>query len=56
MLDTHDKKIERELPQPELTRTILGCCFEVMKELGPGFSERVYLVELHRSSQIEVII
>ena len=20
----------------------MGCCFEVMKELGPGFLERVY--------------
>ena len=42
MLDTHDEKKERELPQSELTRTVLGCCFEVMKELGPGFLERIY--------------
>lgn len=42
MLDTHDEKREKELPQFEITRTILGCCFEVMKELGPGFLERVY--------------
>jgi GxxExxY protein len=40
MLDTHDEK--RELPRSELTRTVLGCCFEVMKELGPGFLERIY--------------
>ena len=33
---------EKELPHSELTSTILGCCFEVMKELGPGFLERVY--------------
>lgn len=33
---------ERELPHSELTSDILGCCFEVMKELGPGFLERVY--------------
>ena len=36
------KKTKKELPQSELTRTILGCCFEVMKELGPGFLERIY--------------
>jgi|SRR5277367_3837928 len=42
MLDTHDEKREKELPQSELTRTVLGCCFEVMKELGPGFLERIY--------------
>lgn len=42
MLDTHDEKIERELSGAELTRTVLGCCFEVMKELGPGFLEKIY--------------
>lgn len=38
----HDKKGENYLPHFELTKTILGCCFEVMKELGSGFQERVY--------------
>ncbi len=33
---------EKVLPYSELTSVILGCCFEVMKELGPGFLERVY--------------
>lgn len=33
---------EKELLHSELTSDILGCCFEVMKELGPGFLERVY--------------
>jgi GxxExxY protein len=33
---------EKELPHSELTSVILACCFEVMKELGPGFLERVY--------------
>lgn len=42
LLDTQDEKNERDLPHYELTRDILGCCFEVMKELGPGFLERVY--------------
>lgn len=35
-------KKEQNLPHFELTRTILNCCFEVMKELGPGFMERIY--------------
>lgn len=34
---------EREaLPYFALTGKILGCCFEVMKELGPGFQETIY--------------
>ena len=37
-----DKKRENHLPHFELTSAILGCCLEVMKELGPGFQERVY--------------
>src|SRR5437870_12934200 len=35
-------KTEKELPHSELTSVILGCCFDVMKELGPGFLEKVY--------------
>ena len=35
-------KEEKVLPYSELTGSILSCCFEVMKELGPGFLERVY--------------
>lgn len=42
MLDTHDKKKEKDLPYSELTKNILSCCFAVMKELGPGFLERIY--------------
>ncbi len=33
---------EEELPHFVLTGKILRCCFEVMKELGPGFQEGVY--------------
>ena len=33
---------DRKLLHFELTGTILSCCFEVMKELGPGFMERIY--------------
>lgn len=35
-------KTEKELPHAELTNVILGCCFEVMNELGSGFQEKVY--------------
>lgn len=33
---------EKEFLHSELTRTIIQCCFEVMKELGSGFLENVY--------------
>jgi len=33
---------EEYLPYSALTRDILGCCFAVMKELGPGFLEKIY--------------
>ena len=33
---------DKKLPHFELTGNILNCCFEVMKELGPGFLENVY--------------
>ena len=42
LLDTLDEKEERQLPHSELTKVILGSCFEVMKELGPGFFEKIY--------------
>ncbi len=32
----------KNLPHSDLTGSILSCSFEVMKELGPGFQERVY--------------
>jgi GxxExxY protein len=47
------------LPHFEVTGNILSCCFEVMKELGPGFQERIYknalLITLkQRGLQVEV--
>ena len=33
---------KKEFLHSELTRTIIQCCFEVMKELGSGFLENVY--------------
>jgi GxxExxY protein len=50
-------KEEKELPYSELTRTILRCCFDVMKELGPGFLEKVYknaLLIAMRQKELEV--
>lgn len=41
------------LPYSELTGSILNCCFEVMKEIGPGFLENVYknalLIEMKKN-------
>lgn len=33
---------DKKIPYFELTGSVLNCCFEVMRELGPGFLERVY--------------
>lgn len=33
---------DKKLPHFELTGDILTCCFDIMKELGPGFLERIY--------------
>ena len=65
--DTDDKndttirtiREEDELPHSGLTRTILGCCFEVMSELGPGFLEKVYknalfLAMVQKGLQVDV--
>jgi GxxExxY protein len=32
----------RELKHGEITQVVIGCAFEVMKELGAGFLESVY--------------
>jgi PD-(D/E)XK nuclease superfamily len=44
MNDTTIRTIKEanELPYSDLTGAILGCCFDVMKELGPGFLDKVY--------------
>lgn len=62
--DIKDKTIrtmekDKKLPYQELTGAILNCCFEIMKELGPGFLERVYKSALliamrQKSLEIEV--
>ncbi len=33
----------------ELTQRIIGCCFAVHRELGPGFPEKIYHVALEKS-------
>lgn len=33
-------------PHSDLTRRIIGCAYEVHKELGPGFLEKVYELAL----------
>ena len=33
---------KRELPHSDISEVIIGCCFEVMKELGAGFLENIY--------------
>ena len=37
-----------EYPHRELTEKIIGSAFEVHRELGPGFLEKVYEKALHR--------
>ena len=40
------------LPNHELTSVILGCCFDIMNELGTGFLESIYknalFISLHQ--------
>jgi len=33
---------KKELPHADISEIIIGCCFEVMRELGSGFLENVY--------------
>ena len=40
-MDRQDKQDEKLL-QAKLTRSIIGCAFEVINELGSGFLEPVY--------------
>ncbi|MFM6976246.1 MAG: GxxExxY protein [Sphingobacteriaceae bacterium] len=38
-----------------ITEQIIGCCFKIHTELGPGFSERIYAKALHLELQKEKI-
>lgn len=39
----------KPLPHSHVSEVIIGCCFEVMKELGSGFLENVYKNALYIS-------
>ncbi len=39
-MDRIENKVE--LPHSDISEIIIGCCFEIMKELGTGFLENVY--------------
>ncbi len=44
-----------ESAKDPLTHKIIGCCYEVHKELGPGFLEKIYskaLIEQLKSEKI----
>jgi GxxExxY protein len=30
------------MEEEQLTKQIIGCCFKVHRELGPGFIEKIY--------------
>jgi GxxExxY protein len=35
--------MEEESVRDSLTQTIIGCCYEVHTQLGPGFLEKIYV-------------
>lgn len=37
----------KEFENDALTEKIIGCCFKIHTELGPGFPERIYAKALH---------
>ena len=40
----------------QLTERIIGCCFKVHKDLGPGFNEKIYhnaLMQLFEEKEIK---
>src|SRR5208283_1624335 len=40
--DAHETGLRTELKHELITRTVIGCTFEVINELGAGFLESVY--------------
>jgi GxxExxY protein len=34
--------IKNQMEEEKLTKRIIGCCFKVHRELGPGFNEKIY--------------
>jgi len=50
---------KKELPHADISEIIIGCCFEVMKELGSGFLENVYKNALFiamKESELTVLV
>lgn len=36
-------EVENKSTYDDLTRIIIGCCFDVHNTLGPGFLEKIYV-------------
>src|SRR5271154_2705748 len=50
---------KKELPHADISEIIIGCCFEVMKELGSSFLENVYKNALFiamKESELTVLV
>ena len=50
---------KKELPHADISEIIIGCCFEVMKELGSCFLENVYKNALFiamKESELTVLV
>ena len=41
------------MEEEQLTKQIIGCCFKVHRELGPGFIEKIYHTALKLASKQE---
>jgi len=44
-----------DFERDELTKKIIGCCFEVHRALGPGFNEKIYAKALEHQSALEYL-
>lgn len=50
---------QKILPYSEISEKVLSCCFELMRELGPGFLEKVYknaLAIVMRQNGLKVVM
>jgi len=47
--------MEETFPTDKLTEKIIGCCFAVHNELGPGFNEKIYSNALQITLRLEHI-
>jgi len=44
-----------DFERDELTKKIIGCCFEVHRALGPGFNEKIYAKALEHQLALEYL-